>query len=77
MLCYSNYRKSHRLVIESEMLTSIHLSFSCRMCSLSFHLKIEVAEDLIQSGKKLISFFKTINFHQVIESPARNANIVD
>jgi len=36
-----------------------------------------VAEDLIQSGKKLISFFKTINFHQVIESPARNANIVD
>jgi len=41
-----------RILLISNMLLKLHdhVSFSCKTCILSFHLKLKVAEDLMQPG---------------------------
>jgi len=49
---FLNYWNSQQSVLDKWNVAKIHnnLSFSCKRCFLSVHLKVKVAEDLMQSG---------------------------
>ena len=60
-LRYPNYWNSQHLVLNKWSVAKIHnyISFSCKRCFLSFHLKVKMTEDLIQSNTENHTFGPT------------------